>query len=101
MSFELHPILEAGDAPQSGVWYALSPTDTSGPGPRVGGCAITLTARKCVVVLSGGATPEGSLSDLYLLDTRKGYWKSNYSASSFLLRTNLKNATLRVGNTPF
>lgn len=71
MSFDLHPVLEAGDAPQSEVWYALSPNDTTGPGARVGSCAVTLTARKCVVMLSGGATPEGSLSDLYVLDTRK------------------------------
>ena len=73
MTFELHPVLEAGDAPQSGVWYALSANDATGPSARVGGCAITLTARKCVVLLSGGATPEGPFSDLYLLDTRKGY----------------------------
>lgn len=72
MSFEVHPILEPGQPPNAGVWYALSPesaAETATPSARVGVCANSVAReRGGGVVLSAGATPEGPYSDLYKLD---------------------------------
>ncbi len=74
MAFTLHPILEVGQAPKAGVWYAISPEDaTESPTARVGACATFIRGEGGgAVVISAGATPEGPLSDLYELRFCKG-----------------------------
>ena len=67
--FELHPILEAGQAPRDGLWYVISPEDGSQvPSARVGACVNFLnTDSGGKILLSAGATPEGPYSDLHEL----------------------------------
>ena len=82
MSFDVHPILEPGQRPSKGVWYAVAPeggraasgSQDSGPCPRVGAGANFLQAGEVAgrVLLSAGATPEGPYSDLYQLLLQKG-----------------------------
>ncbi len=71
MAFSLHPILEAGQAPRAGVWYAISPEDASGsPSARVGACANFFRQAGGgggAVLVSAGATPEGPLAELHEL----------------------------------
>jgi len=57
-SFDLHPILDAGQAPRPGIWYTISPEDnTEAPCPRVGACASFLSGENGgKVVLTCGAT---------------------------------------------
>ena len=70
MSFDVHPILEPGQSPKIGIWYALSPeSEDATPSARVGACAnFTATAEGGNLILSGGATPEGPYADLYKLE---------------------------------
>ena len=78
MAFDLHPILNAGQEPSPGLWYAVSPEDSAGGAPvaRVGACAnfeqLVGGAEKGRVLLSAGATPEGSYSDLHQLTISRG-----------------------------
>ena len=92
MSFEVHPILEAGDAPRPSVWYAVSPPiedadDSSrsrsrsgrcpGPSARVGSCATFVPEKDAgvgggSVTVCAGATPEKAFSDLFELRICKG-----------------------------
>ena len=75
-SFELHPILDAGQAPRPGIWYAISPEDESeAPCARVEACASFIAGENGgKVVLTCGATPEGPFSDVrqLTLGTGKG-----------------------------
>ena len=73
-SFDLHPILDAGQAPRPGIWYTISPEDnTEAPCPRVGACASFLSGENGgKVVLTCGATPEGPFSDIRQLTLRTG-----------------------------
>lgn len=76
MSFDVHPILEPGQSPSRGIWYAIAPEGGQpvGPSPRVGANAnfIQIGERVGKVLLSAGATPEGPYSDLYQLTLKKG-----------------------------
>lgn len=83
-SFDLHPILDAGQAPRPGVWYALSPEgESEAPCARVGACASFLPGENGGrVVLTCGATPEGPFSDMYQLTLSTG----DYMVVSSLVR---------------
>lgn len=75
MSFEVHPIFDAGHVPSRGMWYAIAPEGSvQVPCPRVGACANFIETGDCGgrVLLSAGATPEGSYSDLYQLSFERG-----------------------------
>lgn len=94
MSFDVHPILDPGQRPAKGVWYAVAPEGgqptsenagyaaaaAAGPCPRVGANANYLQVEEHVgmVLVSGGATPEGPFSDLHQLSIRKGEWGIYY-----------------------
>ena len=77
-SFDLHPILDAGQTPRPAVWYALSPEgESEAPCARVGACASFLPGENGGrVVLTCGATPEGPFSDMYqlTLNTGDSWW---------------------------
>ena len=77
-SFDLHSILDAGQTPRPGVWYALSPEgESEAPCARVGTCASFLPGENGGrVVLTCGATPEGPFSDMYqlTLSTGDSWW---------------------------
>ena len=80
MSFDFHPILEAGDTPSPNQWYVVSPEDSdssSVPCQRVGACANFVTGEKergggGKVLITAGAAPEGLCSDLHELIISKG-----------------------------
>ena len=85
MSFDVHPILEPGQRPAQGVWYAISveggqpaskdaETTVSGPSPRVGSNANYFQDGGQVgkVLITGGATPDGPFSEVHQLSMRKG-----------------------------
>lgn len=89
MSFDVHPILEPGQRPTRGVWYAISAeggqpvvsegaglaeTVASDPCPRVGANANYFQAGELVgkVLITAGATPDGPFSDVHQLSIRKG-----------------------------
>ena len=83
MSFDVHPILDPGQIPSRGIWYALSPEGSqnecgdpcaASPCPRVGAGANFLQDGKNrgTIFVSAGATPEGPYSDLYQLTLTRG-----------------------------
>ena len=82
-SFDLHPILDAGQTPRPAVWYALSPEgESDAPCARVGACASFLPGENGGrVVLTCGATPEGPFSDMYqlTLSTGDSWWSDTGS----------------------
>ena len=74
MSFDIHPILEPGDRPAKGVWYAISPEPgencSAGPDGRVGASASSYARESggySAVWVSAGATLEGPLAELHQL----------------------------------
>jgi len=74
MSFDVHPILEAGDRPSKGVWYAISPETkkdcNGGPDGRVGASACSYTRESggySAVWVCAGATLEGPLAEVHQL----------------------------------
>lgn len=77
MSFDVHPILDAGDHPSAGIWYAVAPEstgqeseDVKGPCPRVGSSASSYVREsqgRSAVLVSAGATLDGPYSDLHQL----------------------------------
>lgn len=72
MSLEVHPILDAGMSPKPGMWYAVSPEGgEEPPSPRVGAGAMEV-AGPGIVWLCGGATLQGSYSDLFELKFTSG-----------------------------
>ena len=85
MSFDVHPILDAGHTPAKDTWYAIAPegsassgisSGSNGPCPRVGACANFYQLGDLeeigTVCISAGATPEGPYSDLHQLVFKKG-----------------------------
>ncbi len=84
MSFDIHPILDAGHLPLKSTWYAIRPegegegdageTNLSGPCPRLGACADFIQEGEGCgsVLVSAGATPDGPYSDLHKLSFKKG-----------------------------
>lgn len=73
-SFDVHPILEAGEHPSRRVWYAISPEGAEecgrGPTGKVGASASNFTHESdgySTVLVSAGATLEGPRTDLHQL----------------------------------
>ncbi|EDO49239.1 predicted protein [Nematostella vectensis] len=79
---EVHPILDRGDSPKHNLWYAVSPEGV-GPSVRVGSTAIykPISASNGhssagQVMVAGGANPDGSFADLFILDLETFKWDS-------------------------
>ena len=89
MSFDVHPILEAGDKPLKGTWYAIAAEGRDqaasaancGPCPRVGAGANFIPPSEGggegagKIVISAGANLEGPFSDLHQLILKPGHLK--------------------------
>lgn len=93
MSFEVHPILDAGERPSAGIWYAVAPestgeeNDRGGPCPRVGPSASSYAKESesySAVLVSAGATLNGPYSDLHQLCFRTSalFWCISRKESS-------------------
>ena len=77
MSLNIHPILNSGDRPSKGIWYAIAPESSTeeekgreGPCPRVGSSASSYVKESeyySTVLVSAGATFNGPYSDLHQL----------------------------------
>ncbi|XP_050782179.1 rab9 effector protein with kelch motifs isoform X2 [Gopherus flavomarginatus] len=76
---KLLPVLEPGAVPQRATWYTLVPLGES-PSARVGHNCLylppALTTGKGKVVIVGGADPNGSFSDVHIIDLETGIWES-------------------------
>ena len=90
MSFDVHPILDAGNVPKKGIWYVITPegdrseletredsnfSPSAGPCPRVGACANFFQSEEDSygsVLVSAGANPDGPYSDLHKLSFKTG-----------------------------
>ncbi|XP_005987378.1 rab9 effector protein with kelch motifs isoform X2 [Latimeria chalumnae] len=74
---ELLQVLEPGDSPQKATWYALVPKGES-PGVRVGHNCIYVPNVKGEgrgkVLIVGGANPNGSFSDAFVIDLDTHEW---------------------------
>lgn len=84
---EINPVLDNHGIAQPGLWYVLSP-ENDGPSPRVGhSCCVRESIKKCSeeisdaesqncqsLVIVGGANPDGSFNDAYILDFEKYAW---------------------------
>lgn len=73
---ELLPILEPEERPQSRQWYVVVPTG-AGPAVSVGHTCTFLPssdAGKGRIVIVGGANPEGSFSDSYMINLDTHEW---------------------------
>uniref|UniRef100_A0A8D0G4Z0 Rab9 effector protein with kelch motifs n=1 Tax=Sphenodon punctatus TaxID=8508 RepID=A0A8D0G4Z0_SPHPU len=72
-------VLEPGAAPQRAAWYTLAPLGDS-PSARVGHNCLFLPSvprgGKGRVVVVGGANPNSSFSDAYVIDLETGTWES-------------------------
>ena len=64
---EILPILETNTSPKPNVWYVLSP-EGDGPCIRVGHSCTFLPGEPRRVLVIGGANPDGSFADVYVLD---------------------------------
>ena len=86
MAFTLHPILGPEQPPRPGVWYVLSPEDSSQcPSSRVGACANFLPGEDGgKVLISAGATPEGPLAGVYELSIGRGMYAPSSRLRAFL-----------------
>ena len=78
MSFDVHPILEAGEFPTKGVWYAISPESTGesggGPSGKVGASACSFSRESegsRSVLVFAGATLEGPYAELHQLSFKQ------------------------------
>ncbi|XP_015222616.2 rab9 effector protein with kelch motifs isoform X2 [Lepisosteus oculatus] len=75
---ELLQVLEPEDKPQESTWYALVPAG-EGPGERVGHTCTYIPGKdghKGKILIVGGANPNGSFSDSYIIDLEAGSWRS-------------------------
>ena len=77
MSFDFHPILEAGDSIRRGQWYVVSPEgpkSSQAPCQRVGACANYVKSEDGggKILISAGAAPQGLCCDLHQLLITKG-----------------------------
>ncbi|XP_014345986.1 rab9 effector protein with kelch motifs isoform X3 [Latimeria chalumnae] len=76
-TMELLQVLEPGDSPQKATWYALVPKGES-PGVRVGHNCIYVPNVKGEgrgkVLIVGGANPNGSFSDAFVIDLDTHEW---------------------------
>ena len=65
---EILPILEINTSPKPNVWYVISP-EGDGPCIRVGHtCTFYTAGESRRVLVIGGANPDGSFADVYVLD---------------------------------
>lgn len=64
---EILPILERNDSPKLNVWYVLSP-EGDAPCVRVGHTCNFVSEEPPRVLVIGGANPDGSFADVYILD---------------------------------
>lgn len=64
---EILPILEPNTSPNPNVWYVLSP-EGDGPCIRVGHTCTFAADKPRRVLVIGGANPDGSFADVYVLD---------------------------------
>lgn len=91
---ELHPYLEKGSCPNSGLWYVLSAIGEC-PSVRVGlSCSYApgLEGHGGKVLVLGGANPSETFGDLYVLDLDTFSWdridspgfKPRYEHSAFI-----------------
>ncbi|XP_048414779.2 rab9 effector protein with kelch motifs [Stegostoma tigrinum] len=90
---ELLTVLEPGETPQIATWYALVPKGET-PDVRVGHTLTYVpdTSEEGKVIIVGGANPNGSFSDAYILDLGKHEWNvpewkglfPRYEHSSFI-----------------
>ena len=65
---EVHPILETNTIPNPNIWYVLSPEGDAGPCMRVGHTCTFLAGDSRRVLIIGGANPDGSFGDVYVLN---------------------------------
>ncbi|XP_066568975.1 rab9 effector protein with kelch motifs isoform X2 [Amia ocellicauda] len=75
-AMESLPVLEPEDEPQGSAWYALVPTG-GGPGVRVGHTCSYIPGKegsKGKIFIIGGANPNGSFSDSYIIDLDSHEW---------------------------
>ena len=80
MAFDLHPILDAGQAPKPGLWYAVAPEQSGEalPKAKVGSCASFdsfgggAESASGRVLISAGATPDEAFSELHQLTFSNG-----------------------------
>nr|XP_015222615.1 PREDICTED: rab9 effector protein with kelch motifs isoform X2 [Lepisosteus oculatus] len=73
---ELLQVLEPEDKPQESTWYALVPAG-EGPGERVGHTCTYIPGKdghKGKILIVGGANPNGSFSDSYIIDLGAHEW---------------------------
>lgn len=89
---EILPILEINTSPKPNVWYVISP-EGDGPCIRVGHtCTFYTAGESRRVLVIGGANPDGSFADVYVLDLDKFQWScpewkgisSRYEHSAFI-----------------
>ena len=64
---EILPILEVKTSPKPNVWYVLSP-EGDGPCIRVGHTCTFVAGESRRVLVIGGANPDGSFADVFVLD---------------------------------
>lgn len=64
---EILPILETNTSPKPNVWYVLSP-EGDGPCIRVGHTCTFVPGETRRVLVIGGANPDGSFADVYVLN---------------------------------
>lgn len=78
MAFDLHPILDAGQLPKQGLWYAVAPEQSREtlPKAKVGSCASFDSfgggAETGRVLISAGATPDRAFPELHQLVVSNG-----------------------------
>ncbi|KAM7431999.1 hypothetical protein ABFA07_017498 [Porites harrisoni] len=92
---EILPILEAKTSPKPNVWYVLSP-EGDGPCIRVGHTCTFVAGESRRVLVIGGANPDGSFADVFVLDLEKYEWScpewkgiaSRYEHSAFIPKCN-------------
>ncbi|XP_067296464.1 rab9 effector protein with kelch motifs [Pseudorasbora parva] len=77
MMMELLPVLEPEEKPRDGQWYVLVPTGAA-PGVSVGhSCSFLASADggKGRIAVVGGANPDGSFSDSYVINLDTHEWE--------------------------
>ncbi|XP_029470343.1 rab9 effector protein with kelch motifs isoform X3 [Rhinatrema bivittatum] len=99
---ELLQVLEPEECPEKSKWYALVPCGQS-PSSRVGHTCLYLPAAKDNgkgrIVIIGGANPNGSFSDAYIIDLDSHEWDipdwegllPRYEHASFIPASNSDN----------
>lgn len=89
---EILPILEANNTPKPNLWYVLSPEGEC-PCMRVGHtCTYFAKGQQRLVLVIGGANPDGSFADVHILNLDKLEWScpewkgisSRYEHSAFI-----------------